>query len=151
MRYEEASTVLKLVGDFHQRAADLYREQAARSKRARNRILLDYLADRQEDLRDAVAGFIRSTDNDVLRTWTEFNRDPGLLWRQLEEGVGPDASTEDILKRAMEATDVLLAEFRRIAGTAETPALKRVFENLAQEAERERLKLARNANLLQDL
>ena len=150
MRYEEALTVLKLVGDFHKRTADLYREQAAKSNRARNRILLDYLADRQEELREAVGGFVRSADEEVLATWTEFNRDPKALWKRLAEQLGPDADSEDILTEAMHVTEVLIKEFQRVARTAETPELQQVFENLAQREERERLKLARNANLLQD-
>ncbi|MDH4030623.1 MAG: hypothetical protein OEU49_07235 [Chromatiales bacterium] len=151
MRLEQTRVILQQIQKFHEDMALTYHNRSAAAESTRVRMLLDYLGGRHTDLAFGVANFQRHAPNSALEAYTHFEHDIRDLRQRLRRALERTWDIDEITGIAMEVTDKFLDAFQRASGKAGDEALREVFQSLVAGTERERRKLARNANLLMDL
>ena len=151
MRFKNTRGVLDHVKHFHQAVSARSMEICGKSDEERIRVLLNYIADREQDLAQAVSTLTEDTDDSILDTWFQYTTDDAALNSLLTDSIKPNMSPGDIMSATMAISDHLLDMFRGMLDAAPTDALRQVFQNLLDHEQVEREKLARNLEMFQDL
>ncbi|HKK02488.1 MAG TPA: hypothetical protein VKA17_01065 [Gammaproteobacteria bacterium] len=150
MRFDQTGEVLGYIERFHEKLADDYSDLGKRIKSARSRMLLDYMSGRETRLADAVRKFAHDSSDPALKEWDPFNIDDSGIQARIREGLGEEASADELLGLALEVLAWLEGLFLRLEAKSGTPEQKELFAALRERTDREKHKLARNANMLLD-
>jgi hypothetical protein len=150
MRFEQTRDVLEHVRHFHLEISDLYDRLSAQSDKERLKLLLDYMSQREKKLARALSEFTDETSQNILDTWFQYTHDNDRL-RCPDLHLTADTTVDDIMRFGLALADCFIDLYREIAATADSEEIAAVFRNLLDSEEGEKLKLARNAQLLNDL
>ena len=150
MRFEQVKEVLAYVEDLHDRIARSYATLGEHAVETRTRMLLDYMSARELSLAETVHSFIDESPAIALREYDPFSHDDGDLRRLLAETLAPEATPEQVLDLGMQVRDWFLAFFAKAAEKSRNSEQRTLFNSLRDRGEREKQKLARNANMLGD-
>lgn len=149
MRFEQTREVLQHAKKFHEQVAGLCRRLSGECDEERIKMLLDYMSERERQLAKAIQQFTDETSENVLDTWFQFALDKtGLHCPDFE--LTPETRTDDVIRLGMDLAQCLIDMYREIADNADSEEVRVVFRNLLESEEKEKLKLARNAQLLDD-
>jgi rubrerythrin len=150
MRFEQTRDVLEHVRKFHLEISDLYHRLSEQSEKQRLRMLLEYMSEREKQLARALSQFEEESSRNVLDTWFQYTHDEERL-QCPDFKLTPETSVDDVMRLGMKLAECFIELYREIAGTADSNEVRDVFRNLLERENREKLKLARNAQLLDDL
>ena len=150
MRFDQTGEVLGYIERFHEKLADDYSGLGKCIKSARSRMLLDYMSGRETRLADAVRKFADDSSDPALKEWDPFNIDDSGIQARIKEGLSEEASADELLGLALEVLAWLEGLFLRLEAKSGTPEQKELFASLRERTDREKHKLARNANMLLD-
>lgn len=150
MRFEQTRDVLEHVRQFHLEISALYHRLSTQSDKERLKLLLDYMSQRENKLAQALSEFTDETSHNILDTWFQYTHDKDRL-RCPDFHLSADTTVDDIMRFGLALADCFIDLYREIAATADSEEIAAVFRNLLASEEREKLKLARNAQLLNDL
>ncbi len=151
MRFKSTRDVLDHVKHFHQEVSNVYQRVSAETDKNRLKLLLDYISEREQKLADAVSVFTERTSDHVLDTWFQYTSDDTPIQRLLDSDVGPDMTPDDLLRVTMQISDHFSALYKDIVATADTEEVRTVFQNLLDEDQKEKEKVARNFQMFMDL
>ena len=150
MRFEQTREVLRHVRQFHESVASLCQRLSEECDEERIRMLLDYMSERERELAKAVDEFTDETSENVLDTWFQYTHDDtGLAIPDF--ALTPETRIEDVLRLGLDLAQSLIDLYKEVADNAETEEVRAVFRNLLEFEEKEKLKLARNAQMLDDI
>jgi rubrerythrin len=113
-------------------------------------MLLDYMGERERQLAKAIDQFADETSNNVLDTWFQYSHDPSSL-QCPDFNITSETSSDDVMRLGMDLAQCLIDMYKEIADNADSEEIRAVFRNLLEREQKEKLKLARNAQLLDDL
>lgn len=150
MRFEHVGAVLEQIQQFHQEMGEIYHENASQTDSARARMLLEYLGGRHMDLALSLANFRQHKSRDVLGKYIPFSQDIEGMKDHLQRELAAASGIDDITVVALGVTDKFMDAFTTALSKAQDKDVKETFQSLVHGTERERRKLARNANLLLD-
>jgi hypothetical protein len=150
MRFEQTRDVLDHVRQFHLEISALYHRLSVQSDKERLKLLLDYMSQREKQLAHALSEFADETSQNVLDTWFQYTHDSDRL-RCPDFQMSEDTTVDDVMHFGLELAGCFTDLYREIAATADSEEIAAVFRNLLDSEEREKQKLARNAQLLNDL
>ena len=94
MRFKKTRELLDHVRKFHEAVGHCCLEAGRESEQERVRILLDYIADREQNLARAVTEFSEESNDQVLDTWFQYTTDDAELNALLTSGFKPDMQPE---------------------------------------------------------
>jgi len=151
MRFKKAREVLDHVRRFHEEISSRCEDASCSSDQERIRILLHYIAGREQNLAHSVGEFTEKTADQVLDTWFQYTTDDAKLHGLLTESFGPGMTPDDVMDATMRIADHLLDMYRGMLQAADTDELRQVFQNLLDHEQKEKEKLARNLQMFQDL
>ena len=150
MRFDQTGEVLHYVERFHYELADAYAELAPKLKDRRSRMLLEYMGEREEAAAEAVRKFAHGSKDPSLKEWDPFTINETAIKARIRDGLREEASADELLGLGLEVTAWLEGLFIRLEAKSGTEEQKSLFANMRARAEREKQKLARNANMLLD-
>lgn len=150
VRLHQARDILQRAEQFHNEVSNRYRQFSDASDKARLRLLLDYLGDRQTTFAGALERVSADTSRNVTDTWFQFAGNAERLnWPACD--LPPQVTTENIIDVGMKVADCFIRLYREIADQADSEDVRRIFRDLLESEEREKRELVRNAQLLEDL
>jgi rubrerythrin len=150
MRFEQTREVLQHAKKFHEQVSVLCRRLSGKCEQERIRMLLDYMSERESQLAKAIDQFANETSDNVLDTWFQYTQDKTALTCPDFE-LTAETKTEDVLRLGLELAQCLIEMYKEIADNADSEEIQTVFRNLLEREEKEKLKLARNAQMLDDI
>lgn len=150
MRFKQARDVIYHAEQFHLEICDRYRQLSEESDKARLKLLLDYLSDREKMLADALGEFTEEISQNILDTWFQFSGDADRLsWPDCS--LPPEISTDSVVNLSIRLADCFIRLYGTIVDQADSDDVRRVFRNLLEAEEHEKTVLVRNVQLLEDL
>jgi hypothetical protein len=150
MRFDQTGEVLRYIENFHEDLARTYTELSGHMPERRARLLLDYMVSRETETAEAVRQFAHGSPDPSLKEWDPFTIDDSAIRARIKNGLRSDTPADELLGLALEVAAWFEGLFLRLEAKSGTPEQKALFANLRDRAEREKYKLARNANMLMD-
>jgi|GEM_PF-2418780 len=150
MRFDQTGDVLHYVERFHAEIAGSYANLAASVTDRRARMLLEYMSSREQEAADSVHKFSHGSSDRTLKEWDPFTIDDGAIRMRIQEELKPSASADDLLGLGVEVACWFEELFRALEAKSGTPDQKTLFASMRERTDREKHKLARNANMLLD-
>lgn len=152
IRYRTVQDILVWTQTFHRALAREFERLSKGPVQERVALLLQYLADHERALAAAVHHFEADAQKELLNTWHDHfpELDMPEDLEQLEAHL-ESADTTEVLNAALRFHDVLIRLYEEIRNTAPTDEVRDVFDNLLTRECREKERLARDANLLEDI
>ncbi len=151
MRFKNTRDVLEHIRQFHQEVSNSYRRVSGETDKKRLKLLLDYISEREQQLADAISVFTESTSHKVLDTWFQYTSDDTPIQRLLDSDMSPDMTPDDLMRVTLQISDHFIALHGDIVAAADTDEIRTVFQNLQDEEQKEKEKLARNFQMFMDL
>jgi hypothetical protein len=149
--YEETGNVFELVGDFHRRLKQRYRQLKDRTERKRVRLLLEYLSRHQERYQKALERFGRKGRENLSKTWYQYIPDDEKLTVQ-DISLSADMNVNQLVTAALTMDERLVEFYRMMAENAGSPPeVQELFTSLAEQEEREKAKLSETAERIKHL
>lgn len=153
MRFKQIEDILDWVIQFHVDLEVKYRELEDGTEKERVALLLDYLADHEHNLADAIKRYKNDdASTRLLSTW--FNQMPEVNYperlaalSQRLSGVG----TSEMVSIAIECHDLLIGMYKNLEASSVAPSSKALFQSLIAMEEHEKIRMVRDAARLEDL
>ena len=147
MRFEQTKDVLEHARSFHQRVGDFYRDLSDHTEKQRLKLLLDYMAEREQELASALEQFTEGSSREVLDTWFQFCCDDETLKLCPGAMLNKEMTLDEIIRAGVALSQCFIDLFREIANTADSEQVRAVFQNLLESEQREQKKLVRNVEM----
>ena len=151
MRYKTVKDILDHTADLHRQLSELA-EKATDEPDGRLKIVVDYLADHEARLKQAIQDFENDSPDGVLSTW--FDRAPEFDRPDLEQEAEALAGADDIeqaVSRVVAFHDQIVGIYNNLAEQTNNDKVRDLFESLASLEEHDKLRLVRNAHHLRDM
>ena len=152
MRFKQIEDILNWVTQFHLDVENRYREMKESVEKERITMLLEYLADHEHALADAITRYKENAQLSLLNTW--FNQMPEINYKEklneiLKSFSGSD--TSEVVTIAIQCHDLLIDLYKNLQLANDTPSSKDLFQELINMEEHEKLRMVRDAGLLEDI
>lgn len=152
IRYRQIREILDWIQAFHERLSIEYETMSQGQVRERVALLLQYLAEHQRRLQNAIKNFGDTASSEVLNTWHDHFPELDLpeTLDELKHHLAV-IDTEDVIQLAVKFHDVLICLFEEIRNTASTDEVRDVFDSLVQMERREQERMVRDSAFLEDV
>lgn len=151
MRFKTVHEILDWTAAFHEQVADLYKAKARGHEQERVGLLLNYLADHEAALRDAIRNYEVDAADRLLETW--FDKAPDITLPATPDKLGhliTSSETADIVKLAVVYHDQLIELYTTLREQAEVESIRELFDSLASMEKNEKMRMIRDAQHLED-
>ncbi len=150
MRYKTVQEILDQAAELHARIAEQARQAAETQDRQRLSLVLDYLADHQASLKQAIQSFKGDAADRVLATW--FDRSPEMELSALSAKALADADgVDELIETVMQFHDQIISLYGNLRDQAVVDEVRAVFSNLAELETHEKMELIQTTRQLQDI
>lgn len=152
MRYKTVKDILDWTVEFHQQLGKLAGAAADDQQQERLKMLLDYLADHEAELRNAVQNIEDDVPDRLLATW--FDRSPEIELPTLPEETdeAADAAYVDkMVGKVVDFHDHMVSVYTNLSEQTNNEQIGKIFTNLAELEEHEKINLVRGAQQMRDL
>lgn len=150
MHYRQVRDILEWIQSLHQHLAQCYRQLADQSKNERVTLMLQYLADHEAALQDALQKYEADASESTLDTWmdgAQLELPPALANLKIDL---QNASPMDLVKIAINSHDFLIGKYKELHELAEVETVREIFANLLQLEQHESMRTVRDAFRLED-
>ncbi len=151
MRFEQTRDILNHAREFHRQVSQLYKRLSDKAEKKRVRMLLDYMSRHESNLEKSMARFQEQTSKEVLDTWFSYTHDEDTLALCRNTELEPGMTVDEVVRAALRLDDCLTKLYREVAECTDCNEVREIFKNLLALEEKEKSKLARNAQLLLDV
>ena len=151
MRLETTKDIIIHSKKFHKLLAEYYHHQVITLDKSRLKILLEYLEERENNLKNTFSEIELTTSTKILNSWfsnSECHEKFGELWVLIESGV---LSTDGVIEQFLEIDDCLIRLYKSFAESAQITSVKEFFNNLVKLEENHQIKALKNAAQIDDL
>lgn len=145
MSYSTVKDVLDYSHKIHKHASNLYQQLRDQTQRERVDMMLQLLADHEEQLARSMQNLHEHTSQRVLAEWHQF--EPGSISQALEgcKEYHADISVDELVQVALRIDDYLIALYRQMASEATSLEARQLFDSLIQLEETEKMRTVRAA------
>lgn len=145
MRFEQVKDVLHHVIDFHGALASDYRRLANEAEDERVRLLLRYLAEHENKMRQGLTRYTEGEVHNVLDTWMQNtpNLEQPHVMEELRQCLAC-TTVEDIAATAERIHETLERLYRELVEASAIDEERELFQSLADFQNAETRRLARN-------
>lgn len=151
MEFKQVGDILDWSKAIHAELAERYQALAGELTQQRAVLLLDYLADHQKQLEQALAALKEDVNAGLLNTWTRIELADAFPSNLMELRAQLNTlSTSDILNLAISYHDRLIALYRELSQSAELESSRELFRGLADLEHHDKLITVRDAQRLED-
>ena len=151
MQFRQVREILEWIQAIHEHLAQRYTELADQSTGERITLLLQYLADHESALQNAVQAYETDAADAVLNTW--LDQTPKLelpaSFAQLKIDL-QQANVMDIVQLAVKSHDYLIGIYRELSSLTAAETVREAFANLLELEHHEAMLTVRDAQRLED-
>jgi rubrerythrin len=151
MRFEKMIDALDHVCLFHNSLSKYYQKMSKVSKSEKVKLLLDYMAENENTLAKTISDYQEQAPAGILNTWFQYANDVNILKLPVFDKDDLMKEPEDVVGFSMKYSNELIELYTEMSGYSDNPALKEVFDNLADMQTQEKHKLSMNIDRLMDL
>lgn len=151
LRFERVRDVLTHVKAFHRKLCSYYKKLEGEAEKQRVSMLLGYLERHEKHLEECLEDYEEGAAAKVLDMWLQYSPNSKVLDDVCDIELKPDMTTDQVVKTALQYDDLIINFYKEMTISAESEAVREVFENLMNLENREKLRTARNALILEDL
>jgi len=151
MRFKKTRDVLEHIRQFHLEVSNTYQRVSDDTDKERLKLLLNYISEREQKLANAISVFTERTSDQVLDTWFQYTSDDTPIQRLLDSDMSPDMTPDDLMRVTLQIADHFIALYGDVVAAADTDEIRTVFQNLQNEEQKEKEKVARNFQMFMDL
>ncbi len=152
MRFKQIEDILNWVAQFHGDLESKYLELKVGAEKERVALLLDYLADHEHNLANAIMKYREDAAPHLLSTW--FNQVPEVNYLRKLSALSQHlsgADTMEVVNMAIECHDLLIDMYKSLQAAGDTPSTKALFQSLLEMEEHEKIRMVRDAARLESL
>lgn len=152
MQIDTFRDIIHWTRTYHKQLAESLKNSSSSHQSERARMLLDYLAEHEAKLADAISAFEKSDNLKALNTWVmEYLNKADI--KPIGEINAPFAtlSTEEIINSVEGEHTKIIDLYRFLAGRAVATPAADLLKELAALEQHEAMRLSRASNLLRDL
>jgi len=149
--FEQVKDVIHYGKETHAGLHNLYSTINTRNQQARVGMLLDFLSLHELQREQGLAAFEQGGDAHVLDTWMQYA--PSIdIGRQIDSTpINAGMSVDDVIGLVINFNNSLMELYREAAMETDIPSARAVFDNLRCMEGKEKMKVVRDAMLLQDI
>jgi len=151
MRFETIQDVLEHGRAMHQQIADFYRQLDDASAQTRVRMLLEYLAEHEQHLAEALHELRSVGDPALMHSFLAHMPDPVQFDAALHVPIRPDMEVDEVLEMALRFDDALIELYQNLAEHTDNEAIRNLLNNLTELENLEKRRVVRNTLMMQDL
>ena len=129
----------------------MYGIQRDESRKARVKLLLDYMSRHEEHLSTSLKSFEDNASAKLLDTWFQYAPDEAMLEDLTCFECHPDMNIDDLIRLAMRLDGALVRFYSRIAEQAQSTEVRDLFTGLVELEEQEQVRMQKNALDIRDL
>lgn len=151
MNFKTTRDVLDRVIEFHQQLHDLYQHLSDIAEKERVKLLLEYMAQHEEHLRESLAEYEGGASEKILNTWFKYVPSSTILKDCSETQLNPDMSVEEIIDTALRFDDCLVDFYKTMAENSGIEEIEKIFLNLSNMERHEKMNFVRDAQQVNDM
>lgn len=136
---------------FHHLLQGFYEALKGKIEQPKLQLILDYLAQHEERMEQALDQYEEGIATKVADTWFKYNAGVSMTDAIRAVQLRPDPTLDDLMGIAIQLENHFVTLYRQAAEQAVSPETKEVFEQLLNETMRERMKLSRDLVDMHDL
>lgn len=152
MRFKQIEDILHWVTQFHGDLESKYLELKADAEKERVALLLDYLADHEHNLANAIMKYRKDAAPRLLSTW--FNQIPEVNYPERLSALSQHlsgADTMEVVNMAIKCHDMLIDMYKSLQAVSDTTSSKELFQSLLEMEAHEKIRMVRDAARLESL
>jgi len=131
MAARQVKEVLDAVRDVHRQLADRYRELDEQATDERIKLLLKDMQQREEQFESCVAQYKIDHHDSVLNTWVRYLPDEVVHIDRLNDQLAEPRSLDELVEETIRLNGSLCNAYLSLAEQAHIPAMKELFQDLA--------------------
>lgn len=136
---------------FHHLLQGFYEALKGKIEQPKLQLILDYLAQHEERMEQALDQYEEGIAAKVADTWFKYNAGVSMADAIRAIELKPDPTLDDLMTIAIQLENHFVTLYRHAADQAVSPETKEVFEQLLNETMRDRMKLSRDLVDMHDL
>ena len=152
MRFQTVEQIIDWTADFHGRLSELFQTASGAQHRERLSMLLQYVADHEQHLRDSLKNFELDGADRLLATW--FDHAPEAELPSVPENLNALLEAGDIdkiVECVIDFHDRMIKTYSNLRNQANNDSIGTLFDRLADLEHHEKITLVRNAQQVNDL
>lgn len=136
---------------FHKQLHGFYDGLKSRIEQEKLLLILDYLAQHELRMEQALQRYEQDIAHKVAETWFKYNPEMSIDEAIASIALPRTMSLDDLMTIAIKLENYFVTLYQRAAEQAVSPDVKEVFEQLTKETMKDRTKLSRDLVDMQDL
>lgn len=128
--FEQVKDVIEYSKNIHQRLHQIYGSLDKKERPEREKMLLDYLIEKQLKIEDLLSNFETESQQSILNNWMQFTPNDDINQFLDDQQAQVEMSFAEIIQFADLCSDKFVAFYNEAANESELPKVKLIFENL---------------------
>jgi len=151
MSIKQTRNVIDYARNFHKELSEFYHNLSDQTDKARIVMLLDYMSSHEKHLEESIAGYEEHAATKIFDTWVQFTPELEPLKCNANMQLEIDMTVDDIITIAVKFDDCLIDLYQKLSESAQSLELKKVFGKLLDMENQEKIKMIRQAIMLNDI
>ena len=152
MRFQTVEEIIDWTADFHGRLAELFRAASSAEHRERLSLLLQYVADHEQHLRNSLKNFELDGADRLLATW--FDHAPEADLPNVPDNINTLLDSGDIdkiIESVVGFHDRMIGAYANLREQANNDSIRTLFDRLADLEHNEKITLVRDSQHFNDI
>ena len=151
MKFEQTRDFIEHAISFHDLLSDHFREMSRKAENPRLKLLLDYLIEHEKAQACRLRTYAEDAAQDVLDVWFQFS-DCEKRFEELKSRLDvKEPSLDKVIEQVVDLYDCLIHQFQHFSQNTSIEEVSSVFTNIASFEKKEKLRVVRNAGMLDDI
>ncbi|WP_027183062.1 ferritin family protein [Desulfovibrio inopinatus] len=151
MTSQTARDVIDQTKAFHKKLGNFYQELSDKVERERVKILLEYMSRHHDNLAAIMDEYEESVSESILDTWFMYVHKECDLTPFFDANLGSDMTAQQVIKVAMELDQCLLETYEAMLQNEIPDNVSEVFQNMLEMEKQEKIALAKDALMIEDM
>lgn len=152
MTLESIKDILDWTKQLHEELAEVYRRSSGENEDEKTRLLMNYVADHQQRLADAIANYEKDPGVTLMDSWIQdyVEKNPFMQgWRSFMNLSG--MNFDQVLDNTVKAHQQLISLYEELAEASKTERMKELFENLQNLEQHELMRMVHTTERFSDI
>lgn len=151
MRIEQVKDILEHTRRFHELISDYYQDLSKHTDKERLRIILDYLAEHERHLENALAEYEKCAAKEILNVWLPYSPCQKHLVEFRLKLEAYDISPKEIAEKIIALDDCVINMYKELLSQTDSSEVKDVLHSILDFEEQEKRIAVRDLVWMEDV